>query len=137
MNPSNQPCFHAGEILIVDDVPENLHFLAALLRPQGYRIRCVTSGKAALRSAKFEPPDLILLDINMPDMNGYEVCQQLKADAVTEEIPVVFASALNASSQTEQVLAAGGVGYIAKPFQIQDVLTKIRKALHRLPLLLV
>ncbi len=79
-----------GNILVIDDTPENLHLLAAMLTKQGYKVRSVTKGAAGLRGATAAPPDLILLDINMPEMNGYEVCQSLKAGDRTSDIPVIF-----------------------------------------------
>ena len=77
-------------ILIVDDMPANTLLLSKILTARGYHVRPVLSGKLALQAARTEPPDLILLDINMPEMNGYEVCEQLKADAALKDIPVIF-----------------------------------------------
>lgn len=79
-----------GNILIVDDTPENLQVLSATLSDRGYKIRGVINGKMALRAARSAAPNLILLDIRMPDMDGYEVCKQLKSDSQTSEIPVIF-----------------------------------------------
>src|SRR6187399_3353591 len=79
---------HSASILIVDDTPANLQVLAGMLKDRGYKVRPVPSGKLAMLAAKRDPPDLILLDINMPDMNGYEVCEQLKADDQLKGIPV-------------------------------------------------
>ncbi|MBD3558470.1 response regulator, partial [Planktothrix sp. FACHB-1355] len=84
-----------GDILIVDDVPQNLQLLSSILTSHDYEVRRVINGKLALTVASSDPPDLILLDIMMPDMDGYEVCQQLKANEITREIPVIFLSALN------------------------------------------
>ena len=78
------------DILIVDDVPENLQILALMLKEQGYSVRPVSSGRMALKTAKANPPDLILLDITMPEMNGYEVCEILKQDVDLKDIPVIF-----------------------------------------------
>src|SRR5947208_11284178 len=89
-NSSAQP----ASILVVDDTPANLQVLAGMLKDRGYRVRPVPSGKLALLAAERDPPDLILLDINMPEMNGYEVCEQLKADEKLKGIPVFFISAL-------------------------------------------
>jgi two-component system sensor histidine kinase/response regulator len=86
-----------AEILIVDDVPDNVRLLSNTLSEQSYRVRGVTSGSMALMASRSAPPDLILLDINMPEMDGYEVCQKLKADADTHHIPVIFLSALDDS----------------------------------------
>src|ERR1043165_3944490 len=85
----------SASILIVDDTPANLQVLAGMLKDRGYKVRPVPSGKLALLAARRDPPDLILLDINMPDMNGYEVCEHLKADDRLKGIPVIFISALN------------------------------------------
>lgn len=118
----NQASF---SILVVDDTPDNLRLLVGLLSEQGYKIRPVTSGKMALSAAQGMPPDLILLDINMPDMNGYQVCEHLKADARTCDIPVIFLSALNDVFDKVKAFAVGGVDYITKPFQVEEVLARI------------
>src|SRR5512140_3348206 len=85
---------HPAGILVVDDTPANLQVLAGMLKDRAYKVRPVPSGKLALLAARRDPPDLILLDINMPDMNGYEVCQQLKEDERLKGIPIIFISAL-------------------------------------------
>src|SRR5881275_119124 len=96
MNPGkpNRGAEQPASILVVDDTAANLQVLAGMLKDRGYKVRPVPSGKLALLAAKREPPDLILLDINMPEMNGYEVCEQLKADELLAGIPVIFISAL-------------------------------------------
>jgi PAS domain S-box-containing protein len=114
-----------ANILVIDDTPENLNLLSAMLTEQGYKVRSVTKGSTGLRGAQTAPPDLILLDINMPQMNGYEVCQQLKADDRTREIPVIFISALEDVLDKVKAFAVGGVDYISKPFQIEEVLARI------------
>ncbi len=119
---TNQSSF---SILVVDDTPDNLRLLVGLLTEQGYKIRPVTSGKMALSAAQGMPPDLILLDINMPEMDGYQVCEQLKADERTRDIPVIFLSALNDVFDKVKAFAIGGVDYITKPFQIEEVLARI------------
>lgn len=113
-------------ILIVDDTPENLRLLTSLLTEQGYYIRPATSGKLALSGARAIVPDLILLDINMPEMDGYEVCRRLKADESTRNVPVIFISALNETEDKVKGFATGGVDYITKPFQIEEVLARIK-----------
>lgn len=118
----NQSSF---SILVVDDTPDNLRLLVGLLTEKGYKIRPVTSGKMALSAAQGMPPDLILLDINMPEMDGYQVCEQLKADERTRDIPVIFLSALNDVFDKVKAFAIGGVDYITKPFQIEEVLARI------------
>lgn len=116
----------AHSILVVDDTPANLHVLIKLLSEQGYRVRPAPSGPLAITAAQATPPDLILLDIMMPGMNGYEVCARLKADERTREIPVIFLSALDETFNKVQAFAAGGVDYITKPFQAEEVLARIK-----------
>ncbi|NET56256.1 MAG: response regulator [Symploca sp. SIO2E6] len=118
-----------GTILIVDDTPENLHVLSATLSQQGYEVRGVIKGKMAIRAAGSALPDLILLDINMPDINGYEVCAQLKINPQTAEIPVIFLSALDEVTDKVKGFQAGGVDYITKPFQIEEVLARVEHQL--------
>jgi two-component system sensor histidine kinase/response regulator len=123
-----------GDILLVDDNLDNLRMLSALLRERGYAARSVTTGSAALMGATAQPPDLILLDVNMPGMSGYEVCRQLKAREATQAIPVIFLSALNEVFNKVEAFAVGGVDYITKPFQIEEVFARIETqlALQRL-----
>jgi len=111
-------------ILVVDDTPANLRLLSQMLTEQGYGVRAVTSGARALASARAVPPDLVLLDIKMPGMNGYEVCEHLKADPLTRDIPVIFISALDEIQDKVQAFAVGGVDYITKPFQFKEVLAR-------------
>lgn len=115
-----------GNILLVDDKPDNLRLLSQMLTEHGYNVRRVTKGKMALITAKASPPDLVLLDIKMPDMDGYEVCLQLKADAITAEIPVIFMSALDELPDKVKAFTIGGVDYITKPFQIEEVLVRVK-----------
>jgi PAS domain S-box-containing protein len=112
-------------ILVVDDQPDNIRVLSSLLVSQGYKVRKATSGLLALETVQAEPPDLILLDINMPSMNGFQVCQQLKASEQTRSIPVIFLSALSDSVEKVQAFQFGGVDYITKPFQTEEVLVRI------------
>ncbi len=112
-------------ILVVDDTPANLQLLAGMLKERGYKTRPVPSGMLALQAALSEPPDLILLDINMPEMNGYEVCQSLKADEKLKDIPVIFISALNEVLDKVKAFAVGGVDYITKPFQFDEVQARV------------
>lgn len=114
-----------ADILVIDDTPDNLTLLAAMLTDQGYKVRSVTKGATGLRGAQAMPPDLILLDINMPQMNGYEVCEQLKADDRTREIPVIFISALEDVLDKVKAFSIGAVDYITKPFQVEEVLARI------------
>ncbi|WP_416671909.1 EAL domain-containing response regulator [Egbenema bharatensis] len=114
-----------GTILVVDDTPENLQLLATTLTEQGYEVRGVVSGAMALRVARSVVPDLILLDILMPEMDGYEVCRILKTDERTCEIPVIFLTALVEVLDKVKAFAVGGVDYIVKPFQAAEVLVRI------------
>lgn len=120
-------------ILVVDDQLDNIRVLSSLLVSQGYKVRKATSGLLALETVQAEPPDLILLDINMPSMNGFEVCQQLKASEQTRSIPVIFLSALSDSVEKVQAFQFGAVDYITKPFQTEEVLVRIENqiTLHR------
>ena len=115
-----------GNILIVDDFIENLHVLTEILTKQGYKVRSVTNGKMALRTVRNNPPDVILLDIKMPDMDGYEVCSTLKAEAETSDIPIIFLSALNEVFDKIKAFEVGGVDYITKPFQAEEVIARIQ-----------
>jgi diguanylate cyclase (GGDEF)-like protein len=116
-------------ILVVDDIPDNLRVLSASLGDRGYRVRCVKSGAMALITVNKEPPDLILLDIKMPEMDGYEVCTQLKANESTKNIPVIFLSAFDDAIDKVKAFSVGGVDYITKPFQIEEVVVRIQHQL--------
>ncbi len=116
---------YRGDILIVDDLPDNLRLLRDTLSAQGYKVRSATTGAMAIRAAKSPATELILLDIKLPDLDGYEVCRQLKSNKQTEDIPIVFLSALNETSDKVQGFAAGGVDYISKPFQAEEVLARV------------
>ncbi len=120
-------------ILIVDDVPENLELLSGILRQRGYEPRPVPSGKLALLAAMADPPDLILLDIRMPEMNGFEVCERLKADAAMKDIPVIFITALTDTAAKVKSFSLGAVDYVTKPFQAEEVCARIAThlELHR------
>lgn len=117
---------YSGDILIVDDMPNNLRFLSTTLTEQGYKVRSVTDGLMALTVAEAAQPDLILLDIMMPHINGYEVCKRLKANGKTSHIPVIFLSALDDVLDKVQAFSIGGVDYITKPFQREEVLARIQ-----------
>ena len=114
-----------GNILIVDDTPANLRLLSSMLADQGYKVRSVISGQMALTAAQAAPPDLILLDIRMPDMNGYDVCERLKSDDGTRDIPIIFISALDATEDKVKAFDVGGVDYVTKPFQLEEVLARV------------
>ena len=123
-----------ADILVVDDTPANLRLLAQTLSERGYGVRTVTSGERAFESALAAPPDLILLDVRMPEMDGFAVCRQFKADERTRAIPILFISALDDLRDKVEAFHAGGVDYITKPFQVEEVLarTETHLALRRL-----
>lgn len=112
-------------IVIVDDTPENLKVLSGMLRDRGYEARPVTSGKLALQAIRSCPPDLILMDITMPEMNGYEVCEEIKKDDRLKGIPVIFISALSETMDKVRAFSAGGVDYVTKPFQFDEVNARV------------
>lgn len=118
-----------GTILIIDDSPDNLRVLSKTLITHGYSVRCVTNGAMAFISIKNQPPDLILLDIRMPEMDGYEVCQRLKQDSEVRDTPIIFLSALDDVKDIIKAFQVGGVDYITKPFQTEEVLARIRSQL--------
>ena len=117
------------DILIVDDKVENLDFLAQMLREHSYKVRLATNAKIALKSAKVAPPSLVLLDVNMPEMNGYELCRLLKQESKTQDIPIIFLSASGQTFNKVEAFAAGGVDYITKPFDIREVIVRIENQL--------
>ena len=121
MSPSN--------ILIVDDTPANLDVLCGMLRDRGYRVRVAISGPRALTAIRAERPDLVMLDINMPGMSGYEVCRELKRDANLRNVPVIFISALDEVIDKVKAFEAGGADYVAKPFEFGEVLARIENQL--------
>lgn len=112
-------------IVIVDDSPDNLRLLVGILHERGYKVRPAPNGDRALATVRKNPPDLILLDIMMPGKNGYTVCQELKADNQAKDIPVIFLSALNEVFNKVKAFKAGGVDYITKPFQVEEVLARV------------
>lgn len=142
--PESEPTWNASlthrDIMIVDDNPANLKLLEGMLEQQGCQVRSFPRGRLALAAAKRNPPDLILLDINMPEMNGYEVCEHLKASGEPSSVPVIFLSALNEVEDKVRGFRAGAVDFICKPFQFEEVrarvethlnLHKLRQALKR------
>lgn len=118
-----------GDILIVDDHVENLQILFSMLTDYGYEVRRVLNGIQALNVVKSEPPDLILLDILMPEMDGYEVCRYLKAEASTASIPVIFLTALDDEVDKLKAFEVGGIDYITKPFHMKEVMARIENQL--------
>lgn len=117
-------------IMIVDDMVHNLQLLRRLLEQEGYEARPVPGGELALRVMENSAPDLVLLDINMPEMDGYEVCRRLKADLRFADIPVIFVSALDEALDKVKAFEVGGVDYVTKPFQLEEVLARVRTHLE-------
>ncbi|NES46953.1 response regulator, partial [Moorena sp. SIO2C4] len=123
-----------AEIMVVDDTPTNLQLLSSILIQQGYQVRSMIDGLLALESALCDPPDLILLDIIMPKIDGYDVCKQLKSNQKTQGVPVIFISALDETWDKVKAFAVGGADYITKPFQVEEVLARVENqlTLHKL-----
>ena len=120
----------SATIMVVDDTPENLNLLKDILPAKGYRVLAFPNGRMALNAAAKSPPDLILLDITMPEMNGFEVCERLKADEALIEIPVLFISALTEITDKVKAFAVGGVDYVTKPFQFEEVHARVKTHLQ-------
>ncbi len=123
MKPGNP---HLGNILVVDDTVENLRLLTSMLTEYGYEVRPVINGRQALQAAAHSAPELVLLDINMPVMDGYEVCRRLKEMPAVREVPVIFLTALIEIADKTKAFGVGGVDYIVKPFQINEVLARVQ-----------
>jgi DNA-binding response OmpR family regulator len=117
-------------IMVIDDQPANLKLMQDMLKLQGYQVRSFPRGVMALQAAADQPPNLILLDINMPEMNGFEVCERLKADKKLASIPVIFLSALNETEDKVKAFHAGGVDYVTKPFQLEEVQARVETHLQ-------
>ncbi|MEN9240291.1 MAG: response regulator [Thermostichales cyanobacterium SZTDM-1c_bins_54] len=114
-----------GNVLLVDDTPDNLRLLSSILSDQGYKVRSVIRGSMALTAVQASPPELILLDITMPEMSGYEVCQRLKQEPKTADIPVIFISALDDVLDKVRAFQVGGVDYLTKPFFVDEVIARV------------
>jgi PAS domain S-box-containing protein len=114
-----------GKILIVDDTPTILHVLYEILTEKTYQVHAVNSGSHAIQAVQTNPPDLILLDIMMPEMNGYQVCEHLKADEQTRDIPIIFISAMDEVGEKIKAFSTGGVDYVTKPFRVEEVLARV------------
>jgi DNA-binding response OmpR family regulator len=119
----------SSKILVVDDLLENLRLLASLLIEAGYDVRRAPDGAMALSNVPRFQPDLILLDIMMPEMDGYEVCQRLKADEHTQDIPVIFLSALDLTFDKIRAFEVGAADYIHKPFHPAEVMARVKNQL--------
>jgi two-component system sensor histidine kinase/response regulator len=130
MNQNKPEIESVGEILIVDDTPANLQLLFSILTEAGYRVRPAGSGKVGLEAVAAKAPDLILLDIRMPDMDGFEVCQRLKAKEYSREIPVIFVSALDDANGKVESFRLGAVDYITKPFEPSEILARVKTHLE-------
>ena len=130
MRNQNESNLNISTILLVDDVPSNLKLLGDILMAEGHKIRQATGGELALRAAEKEKPDLILLDIMMPGIDGYEVCRRLKANPGLADIPVIFISAMGDTSAIVKSLTMGGVDYINKPFQAEEVIARVNTQLQ-------
>ena len=118
-----------SDILVVDDERDNLDILATLLTDRGYRVRPVVSGEAALNAARYRRPDVILLDLRMPEMDGYEVCRTLKSDPALSSVPVIVVSAASDADKQVRAFKDGAVDYIAKPYQIDEIDIRIQNQL--------
>ncbi|MEZ2240916.1 adenylate/guanylate cyclase domain-containing protein [Microcoleus sp.] len=126
---SNQDPTIPASILVVDDTPHNVRLLSTILTGQGYQVRKALNGQRALATVQEFPPHLILLDVMMPEMNGYEVCEHLKSSPTTSSIPVIFLSALDDASDKVKAFDVGAVDYITKPFQEKEVLARVANQL--------
>lgn len=115
-----------ADILVVDDNPVNVRLLSQMLKARDYRVRTAGSGERALAAARSESPDLILLDVMMPDLDGYEVCSRLKADEATADIPIIFISALGEAKDKVRAFEVGGVDYVTKPLQIEEIEARLQ-----------
>ncbi|MBK8258157.1 MAG: response regulator [Polyangiaceae bacterium] len=118
-----------ADILIVDDHPTSRALLSAILTEDGHHVRTAATGDEAVRTAVSTPPDLMLLDVNMPGKNGYDVCRTLQGESSTESIPIIFISALDAIGDKVMAFEAGGADYITKPFQVREVCARVRTQL--------
>lgn len=123
------PTSEKGNILLVDDQPENLKLLSDLLEEQGYEVQQAINGVIALQAVAAGSPDVILLDIHMPELDGYTVCQKLKAHPQTQDIPVIFVSALDETWDKVKAFSVGGSDYITKPFKTVEVLARVENQL--------
>src|SRR5262249_23597689 len=133
MNASSASVLPAPQeslVLVVDDVQQNIQVVGTMLREAGYSIMPATNGPAALQRVQKKLPDLILLDLMMPEMDGLEVCRRLKADPVTQQIPIIFLTASNEMSHLVQGFQAGAVDYVTKPFNPPELLARVRTHLE-------
>ncbi|MGB2925648.1 MAG: diguanylate cyclase [Limnothrix sp.] len=122
--------YQKASILIVDDVPDNFRLLSEMLREQNWQVRKAASGMMALQTIKERPPDLILLDTQMPDLDGYNVCRRLKSQEKTKAIPIIFLSTLNTPVDKVKAFSVGAADYISKPFDVEEVLARVNNQLQ-------
>lgn len=127
---SQEGPYAAPHLLIVDDSPENIQQLGAVLRDEGFLVSVARDGKQALEKARSLRPNLVLMDVMMPDMDGLDVCRRMKSDPVLADIPVIFISAKGSSGDIVEGLSAGGVDYIRRPFQAAEVIQRIKTHLR-------
>ncbi len=120
------------DILIVDDIPDNIRLLSRILVKRGYHTRKAINGLMALTAIESSKPNLILLDVQMPEMNGYELCEVIKSNPETADIPIIFLSANNDSSAKQKALKLGGAAYLTKPFNIEELVRCIQKQIELL-----
>lgn len=121
-------------IMLVDDTPQNLKLLEILFRDSGYTVQSFSRGQEALAAAAKMPPHLILLDVCMPEMNGFEVCEHLKANPLLNTIPVIFMTALSQPEDKKRAFQCGGADYITKPFRLAEIKTRVKAQLcHKIP----
>lgn len=119
-----------GDVFIVDDNPDNLNLLSQILRKEGYQVRMANTGRMALNTIRAHPPEIIMLDIKMPDLSGYEVCETLKDDVATSGLPVIFISALDDPLDKVRAFKAGGRDYVMKPFHPEEVVARVENQLR-------
>ena len=125
LDPASLPDVRGSDVLVVDDVPENVRVVVGLMKEAGYKPRGVPSGALALQAVALQPPDLILLDVRMPGMDGFQVCEALRQRPESREIPIIFLSALGDEADKRRAFEAGGVDYVTKPFQAAEVLARV------------
>ena len=123
---NNSSSSNLSSILVVDDKVENLRLLQNLLSGAGYKVRMAPSGDLAIKTVEYSQPDLILLDVKMPEIGGYEVCKILKSQEKHADIPIIFVSAFDEKFDKIRAFEVGGVDYICKPFEIQELLAKVK-----------
>ncbi|HCI53529.1 MAG TPA: two-component system response regulator [Gallionella sp.] len=121
---------NTGKILAVDDTPASLRLLTDILKDEGYEVRAAISGELALRAAILNPPELVLLDIRMPEMDGFEVCRRLKASQATQDVPVIFVSAASETEEKVRGFELGAVDFVTKPYQRDELLARVRTHLE-------